>query len=769
MTNSALKEKKITKLIKTAGKKLPRPIETNKLNNNVDYSEQVAAFEQARFADPFDFLGVHYYSEQAVELRVYLPGAEQVFYQTKQRSQPYQRYQNSDLFTLILAKNNYQKDYQLTIVYPLLTVKETDSYAVESSLDKQAMYLFNEGSLAHAYRHLGAHWQQQKNSSGVRFTLWAPNAESVSVIGDFNHWDTRRHLMRKHPSCGVWEIFISSAQAGQSYKFSMLNTQGERLEKADPFSFVMQAAPATASVIAEADFTDSLLNHHEQSEHVSAKVSRNAIDKPISIYEVHAGSWRRNSEQVADGQKGYLTYKELASELVPYVKSMGFTHIQFMPISEFPFDGSWGYQPVGLFAPTSRFGSLSDFHYLIESCQQANIGVLIDWVPGHFPSDAHGLAKFDGTHLFEHADKRQGFHPDWHTHIYNYDRGEVKSFLMSNAMYWFDNFAIDGLRVDAVASMLYLDYSREEGQWLANEYGGRENLGAIELLKQVNQRCYGDHPGIMMAAEESTAWPGVTQFTEHGGLGFGYKWNMGWMNDSLSYMERDPLYRSHHHNEMTFSLAYAYSENYILPLSHDEVVHGKGSLINKMPGDDWQKFANLRAYFAFMWAHPGKKLLFMGGEFAQRNEWDHDISLDWHLLDYAPHQGMQSLIKKLNQFYCQCPPLFELDNKPSGFRWLDGGNAEQSIFSFIRFAKDSNDHLLVLSNMTPNTQKNFRLGVPSQGNYHLVFNSDEQRFGGSDFNQQGSLVNEKIAWQGFEQSICVDVPPLATIYLAKAK
>ncbi|MBU2893399.1 1,4-alpha-glucan branching protein GlgB [Colwellia sp. D2M02] len=737
----------------------------------MNYDAQVNALEQAHFADPFSFLGVHYYNDEAFILRAYINGATAVSYKSVAGEVAYQRYQDSSLFILVIAKKDFKQDYQLVINYPLLTVEEKDSYAFSATLDESAMYLFNEGSLAHAYRHLGAHWREQEGTLGVRFTLWAPNAQSVSLIGDFNHWDTTRHFMRKHPSCGVWEIFISNVEVAQCYKFSLLTCEGDRLEKADPLAFSMQAPPATASIVPEKSFSQNLQqqNYTTNAVQAEARASRNSINKPISIYEVHAGSWQRNSDEVAVGNKGYLSYQQLAEKLVPYVQTMGFTHIQLMPISEYPFDGSWGYQPVGLFAPTSRFGGIEDFRHLVDACHQANIGLLVDWVPGHFPNDSYGLAKFDGTHLFEHADKRQGFHPDWQTHIYNYERGEVKSFLISNAMFWLDYFSIDGLRVDAVASMLYLDYSRAEGEWLANEFGGRENLAAIELLKQVNQRCYEQFPHIMMAAEESTAWPGVTKFTEHGGLGFGYKWNMGWMNDSLSYMTRDPLYRSHHHNEMTFSLMYAYSENYILPLSHDEVVHGKGSLLNKMPGDDWQKFANLRAYYAYMWAHPGKKLLFMGGEFAQRNEWNHDASLDWHLLDYAPHQGMQNLIKQLNHYYCQSPALYELDNDSAGFRWLDGNNYQQSIFSFIRFAKDANDYVVVLTNMTPNTQQCFRLGVPDKASYRIVFNSDDHHYGGSDFNQQTLISSENIAWQGFAQSISVELPPLATVYLVKGE
>ncbi|ATC97106.1 1,4-alpha-glucan branching protein GlgB [Pseudoalteromonas tunicata] len=726
------------------------------------YTQEINALEQGIFQDPFAFLGPHQVTKNTYQLKVFLPGATAVSYVGKQ-SILFEQVEKSALFILTLSAKQFQTDYKLHIDYPLQSVIEEDVYRFGSTIDEQAMYLFNEGSLEQAYRHLGAHWRSVEGIDGVRFTVWAPNAQSVSVIGDFNHWQNNRHFMRKHPASGVWEIFIPHLTEGTHYKFSLLTAQGERLEKADPFAFAMQHPPATASIIAAKNIFDTQKTNEALKRETAKKIQRNAIDAPISIYEVHAGSWKR----VPDEQNRYLSYQELADQLVPYVKGLGFTHIQLMPISEFPFDGSWGYQPVGLFAPSSRFGTLADFQHLVDACHAANIGLLIDWVPGHFPSDAHGLAKFDGSHLFEHADKRQGYHPDWHTHIYNYDRAEVQTFLLANAMYWFDQFAIDGLRVDAVASMLYLDYSRKEGEWVANQHGGRENLGAIELLRQVNQRCYQRHPGIMMVAEESTAWPGVTQFTEHGGLGFGYKWNMGWMNDSLHYMQRDPLYRQHHHNEMTFSLVYAFSENYILPLSHDEVVHGKGSLINKMPGDDWQKFANLRAFFGFMWAHPGKKLLFMGGEFAQYREWDHNHSLDWHLLEHAPHQGMQALITKLNNVYCSTPALYEKDNHPSGFTWIDGHNSEQSIFSFMRFGKLATDVVLILSNMTPNSYQTFRVGVPHQGLYRVILDTDATEFGGSGFAKTTRYKSEDEPWQGQAFSIEIALPPLASIYLVK--
>ena len=728
------------------------------------FAEQIEALSQGLFHDPFSFLGPHKVATDAYQLRAYLPGAIKVHYVSKHGRLEYTQIAGSALFILDLAAKDFHADYQINIEYPLASYTQPDEYSFSSTLDLQAMYLFNEGSLEQAYLHLGAHWHTYNNQiEGIRFTVWAPNAQSVSVIGEFNDWQVSRHFMRKHPASGVWEIFIPQLKAGQAYKFSLITAQGDRLEKADPFAFAMELPPQTASVIPNKGMFSAPKTDKQRLQEQARKQLRNAIDAPISIYEVHAGSWMRVPEE----NNRYLSYQELAKQLIPYVKSLGFTHIQLMPISEFPFDGSWGYQPVGLFAPTSRFGTLADFSHFVDACHKENIGLLIDWVPGHFPSDAHGLAKFDGSHLFEHADKRQGYHPDWHTHIYNYDRAEVQSFLLSNAMYWYDNFAIDGLRVDAVASMLYLDYSREDGEWIPNHHGGRENLGAIEVLKQVNQRSYQRHPGIMMVAEESTAWPGVTQFTEHGGLGFGYKWNMGWMNDSLHYMQRDPLYRQHHHNEMTFSLVYAFSENYVLPLSHDEVVHGKGSLINKMPGDEWQKFANLRAFYAYMWSHPGKKLLFMGGEFAQYNEWNHDSSLDWHLLDFAPHKGMQQLIARLNRIYRATPALYEKDNHPSGFAWLDGHNSEQSIFSFMRYGKLSQSPVIVVSNMTPTSYRTYRIGVPESGQYQVLLDTDDVEFGGSGFAKNSIYTTKNEGWQGHQCSIEMDIPPLATVYLMK--
>ncbi|NNG41458.1 1,4-alpha-glucan branching protein GlgB [Pseudoalteromonas sp. NEC-BIFX-2020_002] len=723
------------------------------------YGPQVNALQRGCFKDPFSFLGTHSISETKSEVRCYMPGAGKVSLKLGEQRLECARYSESDLF-IAHVNSKDMGTYQFVVDYGEYEIICDDVYSFESSLDDSAMYLFNEGTLEHAYRHLGAHFIELSGKQGVRFSVWAPNASSVSVIGEFNHWQKSQHFMRFHPASGVWDLFIPELTQGQCYKFAITTLSGEVLEKADPFAFKMQQAPGTASVL-QIRPTAIALTKEMQAQ----RVKRNAIDAPISIYEVHLGSWQREA-----GDR-YLNYRELAQRLIGYVIEQGFTHIQLMPISEFPFDGSWGYQPVGLFAPTSRFGGLDDFRYFVEQCHLKNIGLLIDWVPGHFPGDPHGLHCFDGTHLFEHADARQGFHPDWNTYIYNYDRPEIRSFLVANAMYWLEEFAIDGLRVDAVASMLYLDYSRKEGQWIPNCYGGRENLGAIECLKQVNLRSYANNPGIMMVAEESTAWPGVTRQVDQDGLGFGYKWNMGWMNDSLHYMQRDPLYRQHHHHELTFSMVYAFSENYVLPLSHDEVVHGKGSLLEKMPGDDWQKFANLRAYYAFMWAHPGKKLLFMGGEIAQRSEWNHDQSLDWHLLEHISHQGVQRTISQLNKVYTSEPALHQLDNDPRGFSWIDSQNAQQSIFSFIRFAKKASDYVVVISNLTPTVYHDYCIGVPSGGEFKVILNTDEEALFGSGAHvvalTEQVISTVATASHGHQHSIKLSLPALATIYLKK--
>ncbi|KAF7781965.1 1,4-alpha-glucan branching enzyme [Pseudoalteromonas rubra] len=724
----------------------------------LEYAAQISALEAGCFRDAFSFLGLHSTGQGSI-IRVYMPGALTVSVNDGRHSTVMQRIGQSALFVVEFDRK-VSSGYHLTVEFIDTVITTRDAYDFSSALDESAMYLFNEGSLEHGYLHFGARAITHQGCNGTQFCVWAPNARSVSVIGEFNHWQPSQHFMRFHPASGVWDLFIPHLTGEQGYKYAIVGVDGEVTERADPYAVKMQQAPGTASVIQPAQQCMTLSDADQ-----AQRRKRNAIDAPIAIYEVHLGSWKRREEE----DNRYLTYRELADDLLPYVKELGFTHVQLMPISEYPFDGSWGYQPVGLFAPTSRFGCLDDFRYFIRQCAALELGVLIDWVPGHFPSDPHGLHRFDGTHLYEHADSRQGYHPDWNTYIYNYERPEVKSYLLSNANYWLDVFKLDGLRVDAVASMLYLDYSRNDGEWIPNQFGGRENLGAIDCIQSVNTRSYGRHPHIMMVAEESTAWPGVTQAVDHNGLGFGFKWNMGWMNDSLSYMQRDPIHRKYHHHEMTFSMAYAYSENYILPLSHDEVVHGKGALLSKMPGDDWQQFANLRAYYGFMYAHPGKKLLFMGSELAPRTEWDHNTTLDWSLLESPAHQGIYQTVKSLNHLYKNTPALYELDNSPCGFQWIDCHNGEQSILSFARFGKSSSDLVVVVSHFTPQVLHSYRIGVPKSGIYQVVFNSDESSLYGSGTtpvaHQQQMIQSKAIASHGFEHSIEITIGPLSTIYL----
>jgi 1,4-alpha-glucan branching enzyme len=669
---------------------------------------------------------------------------------------------SAGLFEGKLGRRRNAFNYRLRIAYKDEILVVEDPYRYSSLINNDDLYLFCEGTHEKTYQWMGAHEREVDNVQGTHFVLWAPDASRVSVVGDFNFWDGRRHVMRKHPAAGVWEIFLPNVGVSASYKFEIADRNGQLQPlKADPYAFSMQLAPETASKVVHNNAykwrDDQWMNERE--------TSSNHYHGPVSIYEVHLGSWKRHPENTTDASHSpsYLTYRELAEQLIPYVVDMGFTHLQLMPVSEFPFDGSWGYQPIGLFAPTARFGSSDDFKYFVDCCHSAGIGLLLDWVPGHFPTDEHGTGKFDGTCLYEHEDLRKGFHPDWKTLIYNYGRSEVQSYLISNAIYWLDQYHIDGLRVDAVASMLYLDYSREAGEWLPNVHGGRENLEAIELLQQVNSRAYLKHPGVMMVAEESTAWPGVSKPVDSGGLGFGFKWNMGWMNDTLKYMERDPIHRQHHHNEMTFGLVYGFSENFVLPLSHDEVVHGKGSLLNKMPGDEWQKFANLRAYYGLMWTHPGKKLLFMGCEFAQRDEWNHDQSLDWHLLEQDSHKGVQALIKDLNHIYQNIPALSELDCDSSGFEWLESQNSEQSILVYLRKGQKNTSPALVVVNLTPTSYENYCIGVPLSGYYRECLNTDSSKYGGSNVGNGDGVSSQNKAYAGQANQLSLSIPPLATM------
>jgi 1,4-alpha-glucan branching enzyme len=703
--------------------------------------------------DPFSFLGMHR-SEGGPVVRAFLPGASNV------------EVVSSDGIAIgnleiIHPDGLFAGPVRLSVPYRLRVAWEgggeaevEDPYRFPGVLGDQDLYLFGEGNHLGLYEKLGAHPMELEGVAGTSFAVWAPNARRVSVIGDFNSWDGRRHVMRKHPG-GVWEIFIPGVGEGEVYKYEILGPNGELLPlKADPFGFRAERLPGTASVV-----HDPSRYEWDDAAWMEERDSRTALDAPMATYEVHLGSWKRNR----DGS--YYTYGRLAEELVPYVAEMGYTHVEFLPPTEYPFDGSWGYQPLGLFAPTSRFGTPDDFKGLVDAFHRAGIGVFIDWVPAHFPEDAHGLALFDGTHLYDHADPRQGRHPDWGTLVFNYGRPEVRNYLLSNALFWISEYHIDGLRVDAVASMLYLDYSRNAGEWVPNVQGGNENLEAVAFLKRANEIVFGTHPGATTLAEESTAWPMVSRPTSMGGLGFGYKWNMGWMHDSLQYMSEDPINRRYHHNEITFSLAYAFGENFVLPLSHDEVVHGKRSLIGKMPGDEWQQFANLRAYYGFMYAHPGKLLLFMGGEFAQRREWNHDTSLDWHLLDEPSHKGIQTLTKDLNALYRATPALYQVDFEPAGFEWISGGDIENSVVSFLRRGSAESDLAIVVCNFTPVVRQDYRIGVPEAVAYEETLNTDDIRYGGSGVGSRGRMKTEKVQAHGREYSLSLTLPPLATIIL----
>lgn len=626
-----------------------------------------------------------------------------------------------------------------------------------SRLSEFDVYLFREGRHFNLYEKLGSHLMERQGTKGAYFAIWAPNAEQVSVMGDFNAWSRESHQLRvRADGSGIWEGFIPDVQAGMLYKYHIRSRYHMyHVEKSDPFALRREKPPQTASVVHE-------LHHTWQDQDwLAQRKSRHGQPQPYSVYELHVGSWRRKPE---DNNRP-LTYRELAEELPAYVKDLGFTHVEFMPVMFHPFSGSWGYQITGYFAAASLYGSPEDLMCLIDALHREGIGVIMDWVPSHFPSDEHGLAYFDGTHLFEHADPRKGYHPDWNSYIFNYGRNEVRSFLISNALFWLDKYHVDGLRVDAVASMLYLDYSRKHDEWIPNEFGGRENLEAISFLKDFNEAVHTQFPDTLTIAEESTAWPQVTGKVADGGLGFDMKWMMGWMHDTLTYFSKDPIYRRHHQGDITFSIIYAFSERFMLPLSHDEVVHGKGSLIRKMPGDEWQRFANLRALYTYMYAHPGAKLLFMGGELAQSTEWNHDSSLDWHLLQYGYHAGVQHLIRALNHTYQQEPALYGRAFDPAGFEWIDYNDAHNSVISFLRKGEQPDEQLLVVCNFTPGVHDNYRLGVPTGGNWVEVFNSDDGRFGGSNFHNHGTVQAIPDSFHGHAYSVVLRLPPMAVVYL----
>jgi 1,4-alpha-glucan branching enzyme len=621
-------------------------------------------------------------------------------------------------------------------------------------LTEQDLYLFNEGRNYRTYEKLGAHLTSQNGEPATSFGVWAPNAKAVSVIGSFNGWDPRSHPLSARGSSGIWEGVIPAVNKGSIYKFHIVsNHHGHVVDKADPFGILHEKPPRTASVVWDLEYQWTDQNW------IKNRQAKNSLQAPISIYEVHLGSWMREEHNRP------LTYREIAPRLADYVRHMHFTHVQFLPVMEHPFYGSWGYQTTGYFAPTARYGTPQDFMYLVDYLHQAGIAVILDWVPSHFPSDEHGLAYFDGTHLFEHADSRMGFHPDWKTHIFNYGRNEVRSFLLSSAMFWLDKYHADGLRVDAVASMLYRDYSRKEGEWLPNKYGGRENLEAIDFLRQLNQEVYKEYPGIQTIAEESTSWPMVSRPIYLGGLGFGLKWDMGWMHDTLKYFALDPIHRKYHHTELTFRMLYGFTENFVLPLSHDEVVHGKGSLIQKMAGDEWQKFANLRLLFGYMFAQPGKKLLFMGDDFGQEREWGHDMGLEWQVLQYPFHSGMLSWVEQLNRLYASEPALHELDTDPQGFEWIDCNDSVASTISLLRKGKSSKQQVVVVCNFTPVPRIGYRLGVPTPGFWRELLNSDAKEYGGSGMGNFGGVLAEKQEVHGRPYSLNLILPPLAAVFL----
>jgi 1,4-alpha-glucan branching enzyme len=710
-------------------------------------SPEAYAVIEGRHSDPFHYLGPHVEGDVPL-VRVFLPDAEAVAIVDEQGHESgLERVHDAGLFEGRLS--NGSRRYRVRARYGERQVELEDPYRFPPILSDVDLYLLGEGTLMHLYEKLGAHPMVLDDVAGVAFAVFAPDARRVSVVGDFNLWDGRRHAMRVRGN-GFWEIFVPEARAGDKYKYEIIGPDGHLLPlKSDPLAFAAEMRPRTASVVVDLDATP-------RPQPAPARV--NALDAPISIYEVHLGSWRRRPQE---GGR-WLSYRELAEQLPSYARDLGFTHVEFLPISEHPFDGSWGYQPTGLFAPTSRFGSPADFAALVDACHAAGLGVILDWVPGHFPDDPHGLSAFDGTALYEHANPMQGRHLDWDTLVYNYGRTEVANFLIANGLFWPDRYRIDGLRVDAVASMLYLDYSRPEGGWIPNRYGGRENLEAINLIRRFNTELFSRFPNATTAAEESTAWPMVSRPVEWGGLGFGYKWNMGWMHDTLDYISKDPIYRKHHHGQILFGLHYAFFENFILPLSHDEVVHGKRSILGRMPGDEWQRFANLRAYYGFMFGHPGKKLMFMGSEFGQESEWRHDHSLDWHLAERPLHHGVQSLIRDLNRLYRSVPALHQLDCDAAGFEWLVMNDAARSVFAWLRKGRDTRDRCLVVVNFTPEIYRDYRIKVPFSGVWREVLNTDSSVYGGSNVGNAGAVSTLD---EGTIPEVSLVIPPLAAVFL----
>jgi 1,4-alpha-glucan branching enzyme len=717
--------------------------------------DRAAALSNAAATDPFALLGPHETAEGWI-VRVFVPGAKSVEVAARSDRRSLGRLQPTSTYGLFEGPVVTTDPYVLRIAWPDSIQETEDPYAFGLLLSENDLYLFNEGRLFDLAETLGAQPMKIDGVPGVRFSVWAPNARRVAVVGDFNSWDRRRHPMRMRYPSGIWELFIPRVAIGERYKFDITGPGDMRVpQKADPLARQTEMPPATASIVAtpvRPAFHDDVW--------MKGRAARHAPNAAISIYEVHLASWLRG-----ETNPDQTTWDRAIERLIPYMVEMGFTHLELLPITEHPFGGSWGYQPLGLFAPTSRYGRPSDFARFVDAMHAEGLGVIVDWVPAHFPTDAHGMARFDGSALYEHLDPREGFHRDWNTYIYNFGRREVQGFLIASALYWLELFHVDGLRVDAVASMLYRDYSRDEGEWIPNIHGGRENLEAIDFLRHLNtvvaERC----PGAMMIAEESTAWPGVTQPVTNGGLGFSYKWNMGWMHDTLAYISRDPVHRPWHHDDITFGLIYAFSERFILPISHDEVVHGKGSLIGKMPGDSWQRFANLRAYLSFMWAHPGKKLLFMGCELAQEHEWSHDGEIEWFRLAEPAHQGIQRLVRDLNRLYGHEPALHQRDAEPSGFRWIIGDDRANSVFAFLRSGADDAAPILAVCNMAPVPRYGYRIGVPHSGTWREIFNSDAEIYGGSNLGNGGAVRTRDEPAHGETQSLNMILPPLAVVFL----
>ena len=732
--------------------------------------EEVNLIVHANHWNPFEVLGIHPLStsedpsgKQHIAIRAFLPEAQDAWVLDLNREgEPaavaMTRVHPDGLFEAILKAESVSFRYRFRVAnHEGHSWEFEDPYRFPPILGDLDLHLMGEGTHYRNYKKLGAHLRENEGVRGVEFAVWAPNARRVSVVGDFNRWDGRRHAMRSRGSSGIWELFIPGLVQGETYKYEIKSRFNDYLvQKSDPYGFAAELRPRTASRVWDVEGF-----HWTDQEWMDQRAQRQSLEAPISVYELHLGSWKKTSEN----NTGFLNYRQIADDLVIHMKALNFTHVELMPISEFPFDGSWGYQPVGYFAPTSRFGTPDDFAYFVDTMHKNGFGVILDWVPAHFPSDEHGLGFFDGTHLYEHEDPRLGEHRDWGTKIFNYGRPEVANFLLGNALFLLEVYHIDGLRVDAVASMLYLDYSRKQGEWVPNIHGGNENLEAISLIKRFNELCHLEHPGVLTIAEESTSWIGVSRPTYLGGLGFSLKWNMGWMNDTLRYFSKDPIHRKYEHSALTFSMIYAFNENFMLPLSHDEVVHGKGSLLNKAPGDLWQKFANLRLMYSYMYAHPGKKLLFMGSEIAPWNEWNHDASLDWHLLDWSSHRGIFNIIRDLNALVRDDPALHEVDFDWRGFEWIELHDWENSVLSFMRRAKDPREAIVVVCNFTPVPRLDYRIGVPEPGFYREAFNSDSEIYGGSNVGNYGGIWAEHTPNGGRPYRLTLRVPPLGVVFL----